>query len=360
VSTRGVIEAFEAWRAGEQRLALATVVGTEGSTYTKAGHRIIINGDGGYQGLVSGGCLEGDLAEHARAVIATGESRLLTYDLRDEADELFGLGIGCNGMFRILLQGLTPQSGYEPYASIVRCSLGTDLAAVATVVESADPETAAGATLIRSGDDLQAFGIPHELVREVGGGCAELLERRQPEMRSHLCHGHALRVLYAPLWPLPRLLILGGGLDAVPMVSMAARLGWRVTVVDRRPASLARGDLTEAENLLAVVPAEIARRVSLPQFAAAIVMSHHLDTDRAYLRELAASPIAYIGLLGPQSRRDRLLTDLGPAAEKLGGRLRAPVGLEIGADSPESIALAALAEIQMELARLRSPAPVAT
>lgn len=351
MSAHHVIEAFETWRDRGEWLALATVVETAGSTYTKAGHRIIINDSGQFQGLVSGGCLEGDLAAHAREVIASETPQLLTYDLRGEADELFGLGIGCNGMFRVLLQALTPQTGYEPFASIVTTLQGSGLAAVATVTESADPGTPPGATLVLSGSEAQSFRIPESLVNDVRAGCAGLLQDPRPVTRTHVRREHPVQVLYAPLWPLPRLLVLGASLDAVPLVNMAALLGWRVTVVDHRPANLARGDLASAENLQRVVPAELAAGVRLSQFDAAVVMSHHLDSDRSYLRALAGTSIRYLGLLGPIGRRDRLLADLGTDAEILRGRLHAPIGLPIGADSPETIALAILAEIQTAFAR---------
>jgi xanthine/CO dehydrogenase XdhC/CoxF family maturation factor len=106
MSVRRLIESFEGWRAAGQPVALATVYETLGSTYSKAGHRILVGVDGDYQGLVSGGCLEGDIAEHARRVLETGASQPLTYDLRDDGDDPFGLGVGCNGLIRLFLQPL--------------------------------------------------------------------------------------------------------------------------------------------------------------------------------------------------------------------------------------------------------------
>ncbi len=130
---------------------------------------------------------------------------------------------------------------------------------------------------------------------------------------------------------------------------MARRLGWRITVADHRPANLARGDLGNADQVLQVTPADLEDSVSLAQFSAAVVMSHHLDTDRLYLRSLAHSTLPYVGLLGPAARRDRLLADLGATGAGLKTRLHAPIGLRIGADSPETIALAILAEIHATL-----------
>jgi xanthine/CO dehydrogenase XdhC/CoxF family maturation factor len=342
-------------------LALVTVVETEGSTYTKAGHRILIAAGGEFQGLVSGGCLEGDLAEHAREVLTSGEAQLLTYDLRED-DGLFDLGIGCNGLFRVLLQPLAPDADYAPFGAIAACLRGDVAGVTATVVESTDAVLPAGATFVACGDAPLAWQLPPAWRTRLEAGCAE----RRTAARTSLATepfptgravaapapeaGRSARVLYAPLRPLPRLLVLGAGLDAVPLVGLAQRLGWRVTVADHRPGHLARGDLDAADQALQIAPGDLARTLPLARYAAVVVMSHHLDTDRAWLRALAASSIPYVGLLGPAARRERLLADLGREAAPLEARLRAPVGLPIGADSPESIALAILAEIHATLA----------
>jgi xanthine/CO dehydrogenase XdhC/CoxF family maturation factor len=158
-----------------------------------------------------------------------------------------------------------------------------------------------------------------------------------------------LEVLYSPLQPIPRLLVLGGGLDAVPLVKFAAGLGWLVTVADHRPAYLEHGDFSAAAQCQLIRPAELAQTLDLSQFSAIVVMSHHLVTDRTYLGQLATAPAAYLGVLGPSARRERLLADLGEAGSLLRTRLRGPVGIDIGADSPESIALSVLAEIHTVL-----------
>ncbi len=153
-------------------------------------------------------------------------------------------------------------------------------------------------------------------------------------------------MLYACVQPIPKLLVLGGGLDAVPLVGMAAELGWFVTVADHRPAYVSRDGFQRAERTLLVEPGELGQALALHEFDAVIVMSHHLETDRKYLAELAGCPLRYLGVLGPRARRDRLLASLKETAPELDALLKGPVGLDIGADSPESIALSILAELQ--------------
>jgi len=350
MSVRSVLEWFDRWRAEGQPLVLVTVVETEGSTYTKPGHRMLIHGNGQFQGLVSGGCLEGDLAAHARDVLADGRARLLTYDLRDEGEELFGLGIGCNGMFRVLLQPLRPEQGYAPFAVMATRVMGEAAGVSATVIDSDDPALPPGTTLISDAREDDNSALPAGWRDTLGRGCARRSGLRQAECAMEALHGCEARVLYAPLLPLPRLLVLGAGLDAVALVSLARQLGWRVTVADHRPANLQRGDLAAADEVIELRPAELHQHTQLAGYAAAVVMSHHLDSDREYLRALGSSPVAYVGLLGPRARRERLLGELGTAAAALRPRLHAPVGMAIGADSPETIALAILAEIQATLA----------
>ncbi len=314
MSDKALLQRFDAWRQTGTPLALATVVSTAGSTYTKPGQRMLITATGDYQGLISGGCLEGDLAIHARQVIASGEAHLVTYDLRGDDDALFGLGIGCDGLLRILLQPLFPADGFEPLASIAEVLRG-DVPVRCVILLAAHGDSRVGTTLMAT---------------EAGN--------RWPELA-------AAEVLDTTIRPLPRLLVLGAGPDALPLVAQADALGWRVTLVDHRQAWLERPGFDAADSRTCAPAAELATTVALPLFAAAIVMSHHLATDRSYLAALAGSGIPYIGLLGPAGRRDRLLRELGSTASLLAGRLHGPAGLNIGADSPESIALSILAQV---------------
>jgi xanthine dehydrogenase accessory factor len=344
MSARHLIESFARWRASAAPLVLATVFETAGSTYSKAGHRILIAANGDYRGLVSGGCLEGDLAERAREVIASGRSRAVTYDLRDEADELWGLGIGCNGLLRVFLQPLTAAGGYEPFATIAECLSGTQRGAVATLVDA--PEgLPPGGTVVHLQGAARTFG-------DVGSAATSLADAARGAVgaaHATLLDVGGTHILAAPLRPIPRLLVLGGGLDAVPLVAMAAELGWSVTVADHRPAYVARPGFERAARVALVEPGKLEAELALGEFDAIVVMSHHLATDRKYLAELAGVRSSYLGVLGPRARRDRLLRELATVAPELAGRLRGPVGLDIGADSPETIALSILAELQATL-----------
>ena len=357
MSLRRTVQRFAQWRQHGEVLVLATVYETMGSTYSKAGHRSLIAANGDYQGLVSGGCLEGDLGERANRIRETLKPASITYDLRDEADDLWGLGVGCNGLIRVFMQPLEPERDYAPFAAIAQRLMGTERAATATIIEPGDSALPPGGTLIRTVDSSEAWGLeaadpdrlaagsgkPGADAERLAAGCDEVLRSGQAR---YVIDDAGTGVLYSALVPVPRLLVLGAGPDAVPLVRMAAEVGWLVTVADHRPAYIDKGGFEAAEQVRTIDPAALASELDLDAFDAVIVMSHHLDTDRTYLARLATAGAGYVGVLGPPARKARLLDELGAAGGALRPRLKGPVGIDIGADSPESIAVSILAELQ--------------
>ena len=303
---------FERERAAGKALALGVLLHTEGSTYRKRGALILIAADGEYAGLVSGGCLEGDLSHYAREVIESGEARIVSYDLRHAADELWGLGLGCEGAMRILLLRLDRDNNWQPLAHFSRALVDYQPASAEIVVES-----------VPGGPPLGSITFSTAL-----------------ESNNTAAHLFVLRLALPP-----RILLLGAGPDAAPVVEFAARLGWQVTVMDHRSSYARPEKFPQAARVIPARAEDLAHTLDLKNFAAAVVMSHHLGSDRAYLSALAQSPIGFVGLLGPPVRRARLLAELGPLAASLQNRLRAPVGLALGGRAPESIALAIVAEL---------------
>jgi xanthine dehydrogenase accessory factor len=286
--TRSFVSFFDEHRAGHKPLVLITVVGTGGSSYSKAGHLVLIDDGGDAAGIVSGGCLEGDLADRASRVLAEGNAAFVDYDLRDD-DEVFGLGVGCDGTMRLLLQPMSSTNHYEPLGPIV------------AALEDRPWVDAP----FRTGDGEETIDI-----------------------RVH-----------RPL----NLLILGAGPDIGPLLGMIDALGWDVSVSDHRQHYVDRLGPGVAECRPA---AAVADEIDLDRFDAAIVMSHHLASDRSYLGALAATDIPFVGLLGPPRRRERLLDELGDTAAGLGDRLRSPVGTKIGGRGPAAIALEIVTELQ--------------
>jgi xanthine/CO dehydrogenase XdhC/CoxF family maturation factor len=330
---------LERERAAGRALALGVLVHTAGSTYRKPGALMLIAANGDYAGLLSGGCLENDLAEYARAVIASGAARLVNYDLRSGDDLLWGLGLGCEGAMQILLLRVGPETAYQPLAVLEHALRAHNPCAVGIVYESADPRTPVGSLALPAGAPAGAAALATPALTAALAECTA-----QGEPRSLVLPGMRLFVL--PLWLPPQILVLGAGPDALPVVEFGARLGWKLTLVDHRPSYAVAAHFPQAQAVRLARPEDLAASLDLGTFAAAVVMSHHLPSDLAYLQVLAASSLEYIGLLGPAVRRERLLKDLGEDGARLRGRLHAPVGLPLGGRTPEAIALAIVAELQ--------------
>ncbi|MGB7903729.1 MAG: XdhC family protein, partial [Steroidobacteraceae bacterium] len=339
---------YERARVEGAPLVLATVVATRGSTYRKAGAQMLIGSGGRYEGILSGGCLEGDLAAHAASVLETGTPKMVRYDNGGDDDLLWGLGAGCEGGMDVWLVKLDPAADWEPFATLSRCFEQRERARYALVLDSEAPVLPVGTTLWLAGGPAPPGGLPEHLTAWLATHAAD---DASPATTGIVEFGSPRVRLFAASAAVPReLLLIGGGPDALPVVEFGATLGWRVTVADHRPAYADPARFPRARHVLLTTPLHLEQHVDLARFDAAVIMSHHIATDLAALAALAATPIPYVGLLGPASRRQRLLEDLGTATSaKFGARLHAPVGLELGGRDPASIALAIAAEIQAHL-----------
>jgi xanthine/CO dehydrogenase XdhC/CoxF family maturation factor len=305
---------------------------------------MLIATDGQYSGLLSGGCLEGDLRHHAETVILTGESKLVAYDTRGPDDLLWGMGLGCEGAMQILLLRVGPESGWQPLTHLAKSVASRAPTAVGFVTESAAARVPVG-SLVLPDPPLTGSCGPGPLAEEL---------QIQVALKAAASAGHVgwfsagsprCNVFLLPLSLPPRVLVLGAGPDAVPVVDFSARLSWRATVVDHRPQYAQAARFRLAEQVIMARPDDLIQVVDLSEVSAAVVMSHHLPSDLAYLRTLASSDVPYVGLLGPPARRDQLLQGLEGLARRLRPRLRAPIGLSIGGRTPESIALSIVAEM---------------
>ena len=325
---------FERERAAGRAVVLGVLLETHGSTYRKPGALILIAAGGEYAGLISGGCLEGDLAEHARRVLASGRPERIGYDMRRPDDLLWGLGLGCEGAMQILLLRVGPAESWQPLEYLIQAHAAERHATLGVIARSVRPELPVG-TLVYPRDPH----APEVLRRTLASAAAEDASAAVHEA------GTGLELFVLTLVLPPRVLLLGAGPDAAPVVEFAARLGWRMSVVDHRAAYARAAHFPLAHQVLLSTPDALPQTLALDGFRAAVVMSHQLPADLAWLRLLATSRIPYVGLLGPAMRRERLLDELGPAAARLQDRLHAPVGLPLGGRSPESIALAIVAEI---------------
>lgn len=288
-------------------VVVATVVETAGSTYRKAGARMLISESGVLAGVVGGGCFDADLVERAAQCLKSGTPQTTTYDMRSPDEAIWGLGLGCEGAATVLFQPVeAPENSQllDHLEHVVRHG-----GWLATDIEMDDSSDAGSSVLLT--DSPGHTGV-------------------------HTMAGR--KTFVEKIVPPPRLLICGGGVDAVPVARFAIDLAWKVTIVDHRPGYLESRRFPEQADLVKV------ENWQESACDAAIIMSHHLPSDGMYLRRLVAMDTPYIGLLGPSARRARLLDECG-IADADRARIRGPAGLDLGGELPEEVALSIIAEI---------------
>jgi xanthine dehydrogenase accessory factor len=346
-----LLQFFDSRKSRNEPLVLATVFETQGSTYSKPGSHMLIDGNGVFQGMLSGGCLEGDLAIRAQVVLESGKAQAVTYDLGVDDDEVWGLGVGCDGLMRIFLQPMWSGNDFQPFTEIADVLRGAASCVVATIIESASSRMPVGAGAVVHDNKVQALGLDQEIASEIAPEARMALQDKQSRSLNIRVGSDDICVLLGYIETPPRILVLGAGPDAEPVVNFAAEMGWHCTVVDHRQAYVDNGNFAGAVAVLQSPVDQLGEQINLTTFDMALVMSHHLVSDRNYLRQLANTDIAYIGLLGPAGRRDRLLSELGDVADDLNGRLFGPAGLDIGGRGPAPIALSIIAQMQMQLRR---------
>jgi len=341
-----VLRAIESLSARGEKLALATIVAVRGSTYRRPGARLLVPEEGAPIGNISGGCLENDVADVARIVMHEGLARVVSFDLTADDDAVWGWGLGCNGAMELFVE---PADKAAEVAGALRMALEQERPiCMVTVLGAEVPGVEQGNRLLVTPEGERRGSLGAPAVDEAAVEAArELLAAERSEVRE-LPGG--VRAFVEVLEPPLRLVICGAGHDAVPLVAAAAGMGWSPIVVDDRPAFLTRERFPQAAGFVALErPDQVAERAPLDARTFVVVMTHNFLRDKDYLRELLRSPVRAISMLGPRARTQRLLHELreegvaiSPEDEE---RLRAPAGLDLGAEGPEEIAAAIVAEI---------------
>jgi xanthine dehydrogenase accessory factor len=344
-----VLEAIDSLGRRGERMALATIVAVRGSTYRRPGARLLVPENGEPVGNISGGCLEGDVADVARVVMAGGEPRLASFDLTADDEVVWGWGLGCNGAIDVFVE---PADKAAAVAGALRRALREERSlAVVTVLESGVPGLGRGDRMLVHPDGHREGALGHEDAdRAAAGRAAEALGAGRSVTEDLPLPAGDVRVFVEVMEPPLRLLVCGAGHDAIPVVRFAASLGWKPVVVDDRPTFLNDDRFPEAAGFVPVDrPEEAARAAVVDPRTHVVVMSHNFYRDRDYLRSFLGTEVAYIGMLGPGARLHRLLAELEeegirPTPDDL-GKIHGPAGLDIGSEGPEEIAWAIVAEV---------------
>ena len=342
-----ILKAHSQAKATGKKTALATVVKVEGSSYRQPGARMLVTEDGLLTGAISGGCLEGDALRKALLSIHQQQNKLITYNTSNEDDSEVGLQLGCNGIVHILFEYIDDAVENNPIQLLQQLEFERKDAVVAAVFslkrqavqqgtllfyrENETPIYANTTTLNILEDVKQALKIKATLVRQ-------LHDEQENEVLADYIN------------PPVSLVIVGAGNDVQPLVKMTSLLGWEITIGEGRATHATKKRFPEAKNVFVVKPEQLLENISIDAQTYFILITHNYKYDLAVLKLLVQTNCNYIGILGPKTKLNRMLDDLNNEGiqlteEKL-TTIYGPIGLDLGAETAEEIALSIVAEIK--------------
>lgn len=352
---RDIVKAYEAAAAAGKRTALATVVHVEGSSYRRPGARMLVTEDGQLTGAISGGCLEGDALKKAQLAIFQQKNKLVTYDTTDEDDIQFGVQLGCNGVVHILFEPVhaTAANPVQLLKEVLKERQNAVLTTLFSFQHANGPHPGTCLLYLQNGQSFNN-GLPAALQPALQDDVQTVLKNAASSIRTYNHENIQLTAFIAYLQPAIQLVIAGAGNDVMPLVAMADILGWQTIVADGRPTHATAQRFPQAQQVLNAKPAQVLQQLQVDAQTVFVLMTHNYNYDAEMLGLLLPLDVAYIGMLGPRKKRDRMLDELhekgyvfeAPQLEKIFG----PVGLDIGAETAEEIAMAIVSEIKAVLA----------
>ena len=329
--TAAILDRVYRLGASGVRSAVATVVRISGSAYRRPGAKFLVTEDGATFGGVSGGCLEADVREIALDVLRKRVPRLVHYDTGSDEETLWGLGLGCEGAVDLFVQPAEGASFAAVSAAARDAIAASTPFAICTALQGED---AGRAVVLAGGKVSEGANLDGAAVERA----AHVLETGESRLESVASGEVFVDVLHPP----PALVVFGAGDDAQPLVALAAQAGFDVTVVDHRRAFLTAERFPPPARLVLRRAEDGVEGLGLGRRHYAVVQTHAMQHDRDWLHGLMAQPLAYLGLLGPRARKEHILQKLGAAQPD---RFFAPVGLDLGADGPEQVAVSIVAEM---------------
>ncbi|EDM38067.1 hypothetical protein PBAL39_00592 [Pedobacter sp. BAL39] len=344
-----ILKAYHIAEKERKRTALATVVKVEGSSYRRAGARMLVTEDGQLTGAISGGCLEGDALRKARAAIHQQENKLVTYDTTDEDDARLGVQLGCNGIVYILFEPINTADELHPIALLTAVQEQRKDSVLAVLFSLHDQQQP-GTCMFLNTDQLLIKGNISKKNSKITGqlraDAHRVLERKGSVVKSYRIDDVASEALLEFIPPPISLIIAGAGNDAQPLAQMAWLLGWEVMVVDGRPTHATATRFPHAKEVWVAKPAQLMEKIIIDEQTAFVLMTHNYNYDMELLNLLMDTSTRYIGSLGPRKKLIRMLEELDRDESRKEQRLHGPVGLDIGAETAEEIAISILSEIK--------------
>ncbi len=350
-----IIKAYDAALHAGKKSALAAVVHVDGSSYRRPGARMMVTDGGELTGAISGGCLEGDALRKAMLVLSQQQSKLITYDTSDEGDATIGIQLGCEGVIQVLFEPIDANSKNNPIQLLRKAVALRQQSVLVTLFSLQDKKNKQpGTCLLMEANGNISGEIPYAELQDAVMEDVQLVMQQQSSLfKNYQYKNISVTAFIEFLQPPVSLVIVGAGNDAIPMMQIADTLGWEVRVVDGRGTHAKPERFTAACQVLVSKPEKVLEQIPIDSQTVFVMMTHNYNYDLAMLKVLLQRKVIYIGMLGPKKKLERMLEELrdegiAVSDEQLNS-IYGPVGLEIGAETAEEIALSIIAEIKAVL-----------
>ncbi|UJP64140.1 XdhC family protein [Mongoliitalea daihaiensis] len=347
-----IIQQYYTYLANNEACALATVVKVDGSAYRRPGARMLVSENGQLTGAISGGCLEGDALRKAQAVIFKQKSSIVTYDTTDEDDQKFGIGLGCNGIIHVLIEPIQFEEVLNPI-KLLEIALGKRETAVLLTLVDLDPTatdqpgTLACIQAEESHLSSRAQKLSHlnQFIDDTA-----YLTSLQSSIIQKIASEETLYCLVEPIHPPVHIWLFGAGNDTIPVTKFAQLLGWEVTLIDGRKTHANEVRFPGVNRIFVRSAEDALEGLSADAHTVALLMTHNFEYEATLLEGLLPLPLPYIGILGPKKKSLKLFERLENKGFAIPHeRIYGPMGLHIGAEGSEAIALSVLSEIMAVL-----------
>lgn len=350
-----IIKAYDTALHAGKKSAMVAVVHVNGSSYRRPGARMMVTDDGELTGAISGGCLEGDALRKAMLVLSQQQSKLITYDTSDEGDATIGIQLGCEGVIQVLFEPIDPGNKNNPIQLLRKAVAFRQQSVLVTLVSLQDKKNKQpGTCLLMEANGNISGEIPYAELQDAVMEDVQLVMQQQTSLfKNYEYKNISVTAFIEFLQPPVSLVVVGAGNDAIPMMQIADTLGWEVRVVDGRGTHAKPERFTAACQVLVSKPEKVLEQLAIDSQTVFVMMTHNYNYDLAMLKVLLQRKVIYIGMLGPKKKLERMLDELRDEGialtdEQLNS-IYGPVGLEIGAETAEEIALSIIAEIKAVL-----------
>jgi xanthine/CO dehydrogenase XdhC/CoxF family maturation factor len=349
-----IVQAFDKADKNGKQTALATVVYVEGSSYRRAGARMLITEDGQLTGAISGGCLEGDALRKARLVMAQNKPMLVTYDTTDDDDAKFGVGLGCNGIIHILIEPIFADKQDNPIQLFKLFLSKREPVVLITIFTINDKQAPQPGTCLLLTQNRNIKGnFPDDAIKDMLLADANDVLVNGNSVTKTYIYGDRFTCFIELLQPTVSLVIFGAGNDAIPLVQLAAVLGWHIYIIDGRSNYAIPERFPLAKKIIIAKPENALQQIVIDEHTVIILMTHNYNYDMAVLKLLLPLQLPYVGALGPKKRLNRMLEELKEEGIEITDEqlmsIYGPAGLDIGSENADEIALSIIAEMQAVL-----------